>query len=854
MALFSFSGLSDEKIVELTSLSNASYAGESPPSGWTTLTGATLGFVEGFGTGTYNGTTYQGSSIWFGAPAARVYQKGSEITVSFRGTDTGVDYLTYLDIVGNNNYINAFSSFLNAVAGYASNPINAITSINVVGHSLGAAAANILRNVSPTQNGGIFDSATYFTVATPKVSSNPDILNIGFENDWVYKTIARNTPFTADEFFSTTDNIVLYDDAYSADNWPGFVFDPSDVSAHSSTGYIEAVERITKSSFYEEMNRDSVVIVVATDAQVSDKDVSTSDHFGSNAFFVGRDQADDILGGARVDKVDALGGDDTIEGGAGNDIIEGGEGEDVAVFSGDCSEYDVSKSDDGTVTIAHVRGTQTDGTDTLTNVEFAQFSDFKLDLTQDNPTCTGQDLAFVIDTTGSMFDDIAAVKSQATSIIDSIFDPDRGLINSRIAVVGYNDPGTSTILSFTDQPDPEDRKIAAQNAINSISVGGGGDFPELTFTGLLRALNGGAGEWREEAVARKIVLFGDATAKDSSLASQVYALAANLNVDTPSAAAASFAAPATFAVTDEISLTSFAALETNAETGEERVVPVQIFTVAIGFNSGTISEFQEIANQTGGSAFTAANASDIVDALLEVINLPIYTINAETASVEEGDSGSQEITFTVARDVADDPATVSLSQGGSADGADFSGVPAFVEFAAGETSKSFTVTISGDSDVENNETISVSISAVSEPATFGGSAAVLTILNDDEETTINEIDGTAGRDNLVGTVGDDAIRSFAGSYDKMLGDQGADQFIFGSEATNGIRERDVILDYEVGIDSILLEGSAAVASIRETSSSVVIFLEGDRDAIYVRGDGVTADNLTIVTDDVFELV
>jgi Ca2+-binding RTX toxin-like protein len=90
----------------------------------------------------------------------------------------------------------------------------------------------------------------------------------------------------------------------------------------------------------------------------------------------------------------------------------------------------------------------------------------------------------------------------------------------------------------------------------------------------------------------------------------------------------------------------------------------------------------------------------------------------------------------------------------------------------------------------------------------------------------------------------------------MFGDMGADQFIFGAETNNGTRERSVILDYEVGIDEIVLEDGASVASIRQTSSQVVIFLEGDRDAIYVRGDGVTEDNISIIgsTEDVFQLI
>jgi len=48
--------------------------------------------------------------------------------------------------------------------------------------------------------------------------------------------------------------------------------------------------------------------------------------------------------------------------------------------------------------------------------------------------------------------------------------------------------------------------------------------------------------------------------------------------------------------------------------------------------------------------------------------------------------------------------------------------------------------------------------------------------------------------------------------------------------------------------------ATALAAIRETSSQVVVFLDGDLDAIYVRGEGVLADNLTIFSDDVFQVV
>ncbi|MCQ8129625.1 Ig-like domain-containing protein [Methylomonas rivi] len=116
------------------------------------------------------------------------------------------------------------------------------------------------------------------------------------------------------------------------------------------------------------------------------------------------------------------------------------------------------------------------------------------------------------------------------------------------------------------------------------------------------------------------------------------------------------------------------------------------------------------------------------------------------------------------------------------------------------------------------------------------------------EPSINSIIGTAGSDYLVGTNDPDLIRSLAGSYDRMLGGAGEDIFVFGEETYNGIRERDVIMDYEVGVDTIVFDNATDIGSIRATSTGAVIFMNDDLDAIYVIGQGVTPDNLTISTD------
>ena len=118
----------------------------------------------------------------------------------------------------------------------------------------------------------------------------------------------------------------------------------------------------------------------------------------------------------------------------------------------------------------------------------------------------------------------------------------------------------------------------------------------------------------------------------------------------------------------------------------------------------------------------------------------------------------------------------------------------------------------------------------------------------------NIVLGDSDSDVLVGTAERDVIISGGGRYDKQSGGAGADDFVFGSETSNSMRERDVISDYEIGVDRIVLSDGASVSTIRQTSSQVVVLLEGDRDAIYVRGEGVTADNLTIVSDDALDFI
>lgn len=116
------------------------------------------------------------------------------------------------------------------------------------------------------------------------------------------------------------------------------------------------------------------------------------------------------------------------------------------------------------------------------------------------------DVVFVVDTTGSMHDDIDAVKSEMRVILDHLRsrNPD-----SRVGVVAYRDIHdaflTRTVLFLS----AEDWRIEA--AIAGIKVDGGDDWREHVYAGINTALDGQP--WRPGA-SQHIILMGDAPPHD----------------------------------------------------------------------------------------------------------------------------------------------------------------------------------------------------------------------------------------------------------------------------------------------------------------------------------------------------
>jgi uncharacterized repeat protein (TIGR03806 family) len=109
-------------------------------------------------------------------------------------------------------------------------------------------------------------------------------------------------------------------------------------------------------------------------------------------------------------------------------------------------------------------------------------------------------------------------------------------------------------------------------------------------------------------------------------------------------------------------------------------------------------------------------------------------ISIDDASLTEGDSGQSSLQFTLSLStVAGDTVTVdyATNPGTATSGDDFSATNGTATFVAGDTSESFSVSVTGDTDEESDEIFTVILSNVTGDAAIADGTGVGTILDDD---------------------------------------------------------------------------------------------------------------------------
>ncbi|HLQ44240.1 MAG TPA: Calx-beta domain-containing protein, partial [Planctomycetaceae bacterium] len=220
---------------------------------------------------------------------------------------------------------------------------------------------------------------------------------------------------------------------------------------------------------------------------------------------------------------------------------------------------------------------------------------------------------------------------------------------------------------------------------------------------------------------------------------------------------------------------------------------------------------------------------------------PTLSIAATNASRNEGDSGQVPLEFTVTRHGdASGSASVTYAVAGSgtnaADAADFGGTDfggslptGTISFSPGETTKTITVNITGDSTIELDESFTVTLSNVS-GAGLGTATATGTIVNDDASlsiaaTSATKSEGNSGNTAFTFTITRTGSTSGSASVNFAVagsGSSAADDADFGG----------------------LLPGGTINFAAGETSKTVTVNVTGDTTIEPDEGFTVTLSNPT----------
>ena len=121
------------------------------------------------------------------------------------------------------------------------------------------------------------------------------------------------------------------------------------------------------------------------------------------------------------------------------------------------------------------------------------------------------DIMFVVDTTGSMSDELEYIKSELADVINQVDLDNQQRVDLRLSVNFYRDEGDVYVV----RPFPFTTDVSkAVNDLSAQSAGGGGDFPEAVHSALENAVYDHA--WSESAVARILFLVLDAPPHDET--------------------------------------------------------------------------------------------------------------------------------------------------------------------------------------------------------------------------------------------------------------------------------------------------------------------------------------------------
>ncbi|MBL7904115.1 MAG: HYR domain-containing protein, partial [Bacteroidales bacterium] len=192
-------------------------------------------------------------------------------------------------------------------------------------------------------------------------------------------------------------------------------------------------------------------------------------------------------------------------------------------------------------------------------------------------------------------------------------------------------------------------------------------------------------------------------------------------------------------------------------------------TITVTINGDTKVENNETFTVVLSNLENNGNNVSITDATGTgtITNDDSATLSIDDVTLAEGDSGTTSFSFTVILSAASDAAvtvdyTTANGTATTAD-SDYSTATGTLAFAAGETSKTITVSVNGDTRVEDDETFTVELSNLvtnGRPITLTDASGLGTITNDDNAPVLDDITKSGTEDQTITFAESDFTNAF----------------------------------------------------------------------------------------------
>ena len=197
--------------------------------------------------------------------------------------------------------------------------------------------------------------------------------------------------------------------------------------------------------------------------------------------------------------------------------------------------------------------------------------------------------------------------------------------------------------------------------------------------------------------------------------------------------------------------------------GLEGSTPVDL--AATGLTPNTEYHYRLIASQLGAVVATGEDQT--------FTTLDVPSVSAGNGSVGEGTVGTNDLTFTVSLSAASDQTVTvdyATADGSATQPADYAQTSGTLTFAPGETSKSVTVQVNGDTLDEADETFTLGLSNAGN-ATIADASGTGTITDDDppvsasiDDVTVTEGDSGTASATFTVTLSAESGRSVSVDY------------------------------------------------------------------------------------------